>query len=127
MTFNNIDELLQHGYLGFKTIGELQSDRTLIPDIRGTYLILKLQNHSAGFLQIGTGGYFKGKNPNVPILILQESWIEETIVVYIGKATSLKKRLRQYFSFGQGKSIGHYGGRYIWQLKYSSDLIVCWK
>jgi hypothetical protein len=27
----------------------------------------------------------------------------------------------------QGYNIGHYGGRYIWQLKNSLDLVVCWK
>ena len=47
--------------------------------------------------------------------------------MYIGKATSLKKRLGQYLRFGQTKNVGHYGGRYIWQLKNHSDLIVCWK
>ncbi|MGE5411757.1 MAG: GIY-YIG nuclease family protein, partial [Clostridiales bacterium] len=58
---------------------------------------------------------------------LESNWVENTKVVYIGKATSLKSRLRQYFSFGQGKNIGHYGGRLIWQLKYSKDLVVCWE
>jgi len=30
-----------------------------------------------------------------------------------------KQDLRQYFGFRQGNNIGHYGGRLIWQLKYS--------
>ncbi len=61
------------------------------------------------------------------IEVLKSKWVDNTKVVYIGKATSLKSRLKQYFSFGQGKNIGHYGGRFIWQVKYSKDLIVCWK
>ena len=32
----------------------------------------------------------------------------------------------QYLKFGQGKNIGHYGGRLIWQLKNHLDLIFCW-
>ena len=45
----------------------------------------------------------------------------------IGKATSLKKRISQYIKFGHGANVGHYGGRFIWQLADSKDLIVCWK
>ena len=78
-------------------------------------------------MAVGTGGYFKGKNPNVTLSELNANWVENTKVVYIGKATSLKPRLKQYFSFGQGKNVGHYGGRFIWQLRYSKELIVCWK
>jgi hypothetical protein len=29
--------------------------------------------------------------------------------------------------FGQGERVGHGGGRYIWQLRESCDLLVCWK
>jgi len=85
------------------------------------------------FLTVGTGGHFKGKNPNVPISVLKANWVEDTLVVYIGKAgkdgssATLQSRLRQYFGFGQGRDIGHWGGRLIWQLKNSADLVVCWK
>ena len=66
-----------------------------------------------------TGEFFKGKNPNVVLDELKKNWIDDTLVVYIGKAgggnskATLKSRLRQYFGFGQGKSIGHWGGRLI--------------
>ena len=29
--------------------------------------------------------------------------------------------------FGQGKPVAHHGGRYIWQIKDSEELVVCWK
>ena len=35
--------------------------------------------------------------------------------------------VRNNMRFGQGKNIGHYGGRLIWQLKHSGDLVICWK
>jgi hypothetical protein len=53
--------------------------------------------------------------------------------MYIGKAggeasnATIKSRLKQYFGFGQGKNVGHWGGRLIWQLASSKSLIVCWK
>jgi hypothetical protein len=36
-------------------------------------------------------------------------------------------RLREYMDFGSGKPLGHWGGRYVWQLDGSSDLVVAWK
>lgn len=68
------------------------------------------------FCEVGTAGFFKGKNPNVSIQELNSNWIDGEHIVYIGKATELCRRLRQYMSFGQGKNIGHWGGRYIWQI-----------
>ncbi|MBL7889422.1 MAG: GIY-YIG nuclease family protein [Bacteroidia bacterium] len=127
MTFNDIDEIKSLGFTGFKKMGDLFQDSSVLPDSGGVYLVLNIENTPIEFLTVGTGGHFKGKNPNIPILELKANWVENTKVVYIGKATSLKSRLKQYLSFGKGKNIGHYGGRLIWQLKYSNDLVVCWK
>jgi hypothetical protein len=132
MDFNDIEQIKKAGFTGFKKMSELFSDSSSIPKIKGVYFVLHTDK-KAEFLTVGTGGFFKGKNPNVSIAELKSNWVENTIVVYIGKAgkdgsnATLQSRLKQYFSFGQGKNIGHYGGRLIWQLKNSKDLIVCWK
>jgi hypothetical protein len=132
MDFIDIEQIKRIGFSGFKTMKELFADNSVIPKTKGIYLVLNLIKKGE-FLKIGTGGHFKGKNPNVSISELKENWVENTIVVYIGKAgkdgssATLQSRLRQYFGFGQGKNIGHWGGRLIWQLKNSSDLVVCWK
>jgi len=132
MNFKAIEDIKQFGYTGFKTIRELCFDASYIPKIKGVYLIINLKKNIQ-FLEKGTGGYFKGKDPNVPISMLKSNWVDDSIVVYIGKAgkegsnATLQSRLKQYFKFGQGYNIGHYGGRYIWQLKNSLDLVVCWK
>jgi len=127
MTFNNIDEIKKAGFTGFKKMSELFLDSSMLPDNNGVYLVLNIDNKPGEFLTVGSGGHFKGKDPNISLVDLKSNWVDNTNVVYIGKATSLRSRLRQYFSFGQGKNIGHYGGRLIWQIKYSKDLVVCWK
>jgi hypothetical protein len=132
MNFKEIEEIKKDGFVGFKPMRELFEDNSSIPQMRGVYMVLNLSKEKE-FLTVGTGGYFKGKNPNVSIQELRSSWVENAIVVYIGKAggegsnATLKSRLGQYLRFGQGKNVGHYGGRYIWQLKNSDNLIVCWK
>ena len=127
MNFNDIEEIKKAGFTGFKKMSDLFLDSSMLPDKNGVYLVLNSDTKPGEFLKVGTGGHFKGKNPNVSIAELKANWVDNTKVVYIGKATSLKSRLQQYFGFGQGKNIGHYGGRLIWQLKYSRDLVVCWK
>lgn len=127
MKFESIDEIKKEGFTGFKKMRELFSDSSYIPDSGGVYLVIRSTRTPPRFLATGTGGHFKGKNPNVSVEDLSHNWVEEALVVYIGKATSLKSRLRQYFKFGQGRNIGHWGGRYIWQLQDSPDLMVCWK
>ena len=130
--FNNIKHIKQAGFEGFKTKGELFLDSSSIPKVKGVYIVL-FQRAKPSFLEVGTGGFFKGKNPNISLEALKANWVDNANVVYIGKAGSnngnatLHSRLNQYLKFGQGKNIGHWGGRLIWQLKKSSDLIVCWK
>lgn len=130
----NRDFLLAHGFEGFKTMGELMDGaRTQIPARKGVYVVFRESDSAPQFLTEGTGGFFKGKNPNVSIAELEANWVEGTPVVYIGKAggagssATLQKRLGHYLRFGQGANVGHWGGRYIWQLADSRDLIVCWK
>ncbi len=126
MDFNDLNSIRKAGFTGFAKINDLSKDCSVIPDIQGVYMILKDNNKHIEFIEKGTGGHFKGKNPNVSIKELEENWVDNTKVMYIGKATSLNKRVRQYLRFGQGEPVGHWGGRYIWQLKTTKDLIVCW-
>lgn len=133
MNFNNIEELKKNGFIGFKRMSELFADNSSIPKIKGIYLVLNLEKKPPEFLTVGTGGHFKGKNPNISITELKSNWVDNTNIVYIGKAgkdgsnATLQSRLRQYLSFGLGGNIGHWGGRLIWQLKNSNDLVICWK
>jgi len=127
---NNLKEL---GFQGFVTIGSLFKDSSIIPKVKGVYLILYPSAIAPKFRTIGSGGHFKEKNPNVSLQLLQDNWVDDAAIVYIGKAGSesgsatLQSRLKQYLNFGQGKAVGHWGGRLIWQLQLAEDLIICWK
>jgi len=127
MDFNNIDEIKKAKFSGFRKMNELFNGSFPIPKMKGIYLVLNPNYKKAEYLQIGTGGYFKGKNPNVSLEELKSNWVDNSLFVYIGKAgnetskATLNSRLKQCFGFGQGKNIGHWGGRLIWQLKNAND------
>ena len=134
MKFNTIDDLKAAGFEGFIPVAQLQADSTAIPRTAGVYMVVYTGENIPEFLSRGTGGFFKGKDPNVSITELETNWVENTCVVYIGKAGKLKNckatiqsRLKQYLDFGAGKKSGHKGGRYIWQIKNSGNLLLCWK
>ena len=89
-------------------------------------------HHSPQFLEVGTGGYFKNKDPNVPISRLVSHWVEGALIVYIGQSGSgskgtLKKRISDMIKFGQGGRVGHRGGRFVWQIRGVEGLLFCWK
>lgn len=133
MNIENIDLIKKSGFNGFKKISELKLNASPIPKIKGVYLVMRTDHSKVEFVDKGTGGFFKGKNPNVGISELKKSWIVEAQIVYIGKAggsdsdATLNSRLKQYLNFGQSKKVGHWGGRYIWQIKNIDDYIICWK
>ncbi|WP_276484664.1 hypothetical protein [Paraflavitalea pollutisoli] len=132
---NDFDDLIAleaAGFTGFKTYQELFFDSSCISRKKGVYLIVGRGNKMS-FLPKGTGGFFKGKDPNVALPFLHEKWVEGAKVLYIGKAGSstgkatLHSRLNQYFKFGQGRNVGHWGGRLVWQIEGARELVVCWK
>jgi len=79
------------------------------------------------FLASNPGGRFKGRDPTIDVSALEANWVDGAEVVYIGKADNLRQRLRQFAQFGAGKPIGHWGGRLVWQLPRSSELLVAWR
>lgn len=132
--FSSIDSLRPAGFQGGLNIRELQDTRCRhLPSQQGVYVIVRERPTPPSFLPISVGGFFKGKNQTVSLAELEGKWVAGTPVVYIGKAgggtssATLKKRLWQYMQFGQGKDIGHWGGRFIWQLEDNKDLIVMWQ
>ena len=135
--FSKIAPENANGFAGFHTVSALQDARAArggaglwgeVPEIPGVYLVLRDPAGPPRFLEQGTGGFFKGEDPNVPIDLLADAWVPHARVVYIGMAgrQTLRRRLRQYVDFGDGKNVGHRGGRYVWQLADAGMLVVCW-
>ncbi|MGN0191431.1 MAG: hypothetical protein ACI39U_07230, partial [Candidatus Cryptobacteroides sp.] len=106
----------------------LRDDESLIPCIPGVYIVVRKSSENPSFLQVGSGGRFKDRNPNVPVEELQANWVKGEPVIYIGMTKeTLRKRIRTYLRFGNGEPVGHWGGRYIWQLADHEDLVFYWK
>lgn len=72
-------------------------------------------------------GWFKGRDPSVSVDELQNAWVPGAEVLYIGKAGELRRRLNEYRRHGEGLQVGHWGGRYIWQLADTDLLLVAWQ
>lgn len=121
--------LEEDGFCGFVPLHTL--DVEVVPPIPGVYAVVRRSVDPPAFRRENPGGRFKSLDPTVPISKLAAKWVEGCSVLYIGKAGSgkatLRSRIRQYRDFGQGKPVGHCGGRYIWQLADARDLLVCWK
>ena len=85
------------------------------------------------FSEKSTGGHFKGKDSAVAIEVLERNWVNGAAVIYIGKAgggsssATLRRRLKSFLRFGEGHPVGHWGGRFIWQLQDAGSLLFCWR
>lgn len=142
MEFKTLENLAEAGFGGFVPVSKLKADGIHAPEDSlaeadlgrpGVYMVVRTDDSEPVFVTEGSGGHFKGRNPNVPVGELQANWVKDTCVVYIGKAgggssrATLRKRIGQYIRFGSGEPVGHWGGRYIWQLEDADNLLFCWR
>jgi hypothetical protein len=106
-----------------------------VPREPGVYVVVLSERAGRpAFLPASPAGRFKGKDPSVPLSRLEAKWVDGTEVVYIGKAAGgrgggrgLRKRLDEYRRFGAGEPAPHWGGRLVWQLASSGELLVWWR
>ncbi len=116
------------GFGGFLTFAALRTGRiSEVPTAPGVYVVVRDEQGPPRFLKTSVGGHFKRQDPAISIDRLGSEWIENCILLYLGKAENLQRRINQYSEFGTGKPVGHWGGRLIWQLADSAELAVAWR
>lgn len=81
MNFNDRNEIEKSGFWGFKTVKELWNSRKDIPKKKEVYLVIDPNFKNTEFINPGVGGFFKRKDPNVPISELKLNYVPNSQVV----------------------------------------------
>jgi hypothetical protein len=128
--------LESEGFEGFVSVGRLvehffersaggKADAPVdVSGKRGVYMMLHLDDARPEMVLAGKNGFMGGR-PSATINYLNQKWVDDTIVVYIGQAGggSSTVVLRHGLT-GRG---GHSGGRLVWHLLDPTKLVLCWK
>lgn len=123
------------GFAGFIAAAELRAVRmTAVPTGPGVYVVTRPDLSPPTFAATSCGGWFKGRDPTVPVQVLRAKWVAGAELVYVGKATSgrsgnsgLRTRLDLLLRYGAGQPVGHQGGRYLWQVTNIDDYRYGWR
>ena len=131
--FRRLEDLRAAGFVGFLSAKKLRADLSVLPNEPGVYMVVRTSRSKPRYARRSCAGHFKGRDPTVSVAILARKWIKGSAVIYIGKAgggksaATLRSRLSAYVRFGAGERVGHWGGRYIWQLVDANTCLqFCW-
>lgn len=123
--------LMARGFAGFERFKGIVLDG--VPAQSGVYVVLRELDSRPVFLTHSPAGWFKGQNPTVPVGELETAWPDSAHCVYVGKAgpgntgkRGLRRRIKEFRQYGDGRQVAHQGGRRIWQLADADDFIIAW-
>lgn len=117
--------LERQGFSGWLPLRSVEAMREA-PAAAGVYAVVFIGPSPIDW-QPSCGGWFKGRDPSISHTRLRANWVDAAETVYIGKASSLKRRLVEFAKFGLGQPIGHWGGRILWHLPNPDELSVGWR
>jgi len=125
------DALAAGGFEGWVRFADLEPALQDIPTAAaGVYVVLRERGADppAWVMPSPVGLTWRG-DPSVSIDQLEANWVPGANVVYIGKETTrrLRLRLREFLRYGEGRAGRHAGGRLIWQLPDPWTLLVAWQ
>lgn len=124
----DVQDLRRRGFEGFLAIQRLRGPEPQeLPVGSGVYSVVRTAGAPPAFLERSGAGWWKRKDPTVPLERLEREWVEGAQTLYIGKAKSLRERVGELVEFARGEPARHYGGRLLWQVERSEYLLVAWR
>jgi transcriptional regulator with XRE-family HTH domain len=121
------DRLRSEGFEGFVRVTALPPRCPNVPATPGVYVVVRRSGDPPGFLDASVGGHFKGRDPSVATDLLQSKWVDGASTLYVGRTGNLRDRLNLLARFGRSEAVGHWGGRYLWQLTDHDALLAAWQ
>ena len=122
------------GFQGFFAVGQLHAEGCEgLPNEPGVYAMIRESLAPPEFLANNVAPIYRGQDPTQPIEVLSERWVPGVQVLYLGCAPGpgvralLRQRVKRYLRFGHGRVVGHWSGRFVWQLRDHAALRVAWK
>ena len=125
MALFDVQDLHRRGFEGFVAVDRLDGPQPQeLPVESGVYVVVRTATGPPAFLERRGSGWWKGKDPTVPLERLEREWVEGAQTLYIAKAKSLRERVGELLEFARGLPKRHYGGRLLWRVERCEHLLV---
>jgi hypothetical protein len=85
----DVPDLRRRGFVGFVPVEQLDDEPLQVPGSSGVYAVVREASDAPRFLKRSDAGWWKGKDPTVPVERLAAEWVAGVQTVCLGDATSL--------------------------------------